>query len=172
PFFVEELTAAWQEAGRLTAGNAGLELTLDGDVPLPATVRDAVLVRMAPLSDSGRAAAEVAAVAGARMDLAVVACLAGEAGIAELLSTGLLVETAEGGAEFRHPLVRDAVYEDVPWLRRRTLHRAIADELVRAGGAGGGVAGHGLAARDPARALTALRQAIADRAAVHAYRDA
>ena len=68
--------------------------------------------------------------------------------------------------------MRDAVYEDVPWLRRRTLHRAIADELERTGGDAGEVAGHWLAARDPARALDALRQAIADRAAVHAYRDA
>ena len=172
PFFVEELTAAFREAGRLTAGADGLELALDGDVPLPGTVRDAVLVRVAPLSDTGRAAAEAAAVAGTRMDLAVVAGLAGEAGVAELLSSGLLVETADGGAAFRHPLVRDAVYDDVPWLRRRALHRALAEELGRSGADAGEVAGHWLAARDSGRALEALRQAIADRTAVHAYRDA
>jgi DNA-binding CsgD family transcriptional regulator/tetratricopeptide (TPR) repeat protein len=172
PFFIEELTAALQEAGRLSAGAGGLELALDDDVPLPATVRDAVLVRMAPLGERGRAAAEAAAVAGARMDLAIVAGLAGEDGVAELLAIGLLVETAPGGAAFRHPLVRDAVYEDVPWLRRRTLHRAIADELAKAGGDAGEIAGHRLAARDTGQALSALRRAIADRAAVHAYRDA
>jgi len=106
------------------------------------------------------------------MDLGVVAGLAGETGIAELLACGLLVETADGGARFRHPLVRDALYEGVPWLRRRTLHRAIAEELQRAGSDAGEVAAHWLAARDSGRALEALRQAIADRAAVHAYRDA
>ncbi|WP_028065473.1 helix-turn-helix transcriptional regulator [Solirubrobacter soli] len=168
PFFIEELTAALQEAGRLTPGAAGLELALDDDVPLPATVRDAVLVRIEPLSERGRAAAETAAVAGARMDLALLAGLAGEDGVAELLATGLLVETAGGEAAFRHPLVRDAVYEDVPWLRRRTLHRSMAEAVDDAGE----VAAHWLAARDSAHALNALRQAIADRAAVHAYRDA
>ena len=82
------------------------------------------------------------------------------------------METAGGGAAFRHPLVRDAVYESVPWLRRRALHREIADALYSSGGDAGEVAGHWLAARDSARALEALRQAIADRAAIHAYRDA
>jgi tetratricopeptide (TPR) repeat protein len=101
-----------------------------------------------------------------------VADLTGEDGLGELLACGLLVETTPGAAAFRHPLVRDAVYEDVPWLRRRALHRAIAGELERTGGEAGEIAGHWLAARDPGRALDALRVAIADREAVHAYRDA
>ena len=172
PFFVEELTGALLEAGRLSDGGDGLSLILDDAVPLPHTVRDAVLVRLAPLSEQGRAAAEAAAVAGARLDLALVADLTGEDGLGELFACGLLVETTPGAAAFRHPLVRDAVYEDVPWLRRRALHRAIADALGRTGGEAGEIAGHWLAARDPGRALDALRVAIADREAVHAYRDA
>ena len=32
---------------------------------------------------------------------------------------GLIVEHERGRAAFRHPLARDAIYEDVPWLRRR-----------------------------------------------------
>ena len=47
PFFVEELTAALQAGGRLRPGADGLELALDADVPLPQTIRDAVLVRTA-----------------------------------------------------------------------------------------------------------------------------
>jgi ATP/maltotriose-dependent transcriptional regulator MalT len=172
PFFVEELTAALQHSERLTPGPKGIDLSLEQDVPLPATVRDAVLVRLAPLTDAARAAAETAAVAGAQMDLALVANLTGEDPIGELLSGGLLVETAGGGAAFRHPLIRDAVYDTVPWLRRRALHRSIAVALAASGGDAGEIAGHWLAARDPQHALEALRQAITDRAAVHAYRDA
>ncbi len=172
PFFVEELTAALQHSERLTPGPGGIDLSLEQDVPLPATVRDAVLVRLAPLGEHAHAAAETAAVAGAQMDLALVAGLTGEAALGELLACGLLVETAGGAAAFRHPLVRDAVYETVPWLRRRALHRAIAEELRASGGDAGEIAGHWLAARDPGRALDALRQAISDRAAVHAYGDA
>ena len=56
-----------------------------------------------------------------------------EAGLAELMSCGLVVETEPGRAAFRHPLARDALYEDIPWLRRRALHRQIAEELAAAG---------------------------------------
>src|SRR5215211_4649067 len=41
PFFVEELAGALQSSGRLRAGEQGLELQLDADVPLPPTIRDA-----------------------------------------------------------------------------------------------------------------------------------
>ena len=34
---------------------------------------------------------------------------------------------------FRHALAREALYADVPWARRRTLHRALAEALERAG---------------------------------------
>ena len=64
PFFVEELACALEAEGRLEPGDEGLTLALDGDVPLPQTVRDAVLLRTADLSDAGRASAETAAVAG------------------------------------------------------------------------------------------------------------
>ena len=47
----------------------------DGDVPVPETIRDAVLLRAAELSDAARAAAEAAAVAGPRFELELVAAL-------------------------------------------------------------------------------------------------
>ncbi|WP_205695847.1 LuxR family transcriptional regulator [Conexibacter sp. SYSU D00693] len=172
PFFVEELWAALEAERRVRPTPEGLALDLDQDVPLPRTVRDAVLVQVAGLSPAARAAAEAAAVAGPRFDLAVVAGPDGEAGLAELLATGLVVETAPGTAAFRHPLTRDALYEDVPWLRRRALHRRLAEALDRDGGDHAEVAAHRLAARDTAGGVDALVRAIADRVAVHAHRDA
>ena len=64
PFFVEELAAALEAGGRLQAREGGVELTLDADVPLPQTIRDAVLLRAGDLSGPARATAEAASVAG------------------------------------------------------------------------------------------------------------
>lgn len=168
PFFVEELTAALRANDRLKEGGAGTSLALDGTMPLPQTVRDAVLVQLTTLSSAARGAAEAAAVAGTTFSLDLIA----EAGLGELLATGLLVETAPGEAAFRHPLARDAIYDDVPWVRRRTLHREVAAALTEHGGDPAEIAAHWLAARDGTRALEALLQAIDARVAVHAYRDA
>lgn len=168
PFFIEEMAAALET--RLQRGGNGVELALDGDVPLPQTIRDAVLLRAGDLSPEARAAAEAAAVAGIEFDVEPVAALGSEAGFDELLANGLIVELAPGRAAFRHPLARDAIYEDVPWLRRRGLHRELAKALEM--GDQAEVAAHWLAARDGARALDSLVRAIHERAAVHAYRDA
>jgi hypothetical protein len=50
PFFVNELGSALAASGRLEAGPYGLELLEGEDVPLPDSVRDAVLLRAAGLS--------------------------------------------------------------------------------------------------------------------------
>lgn len=172
PFFIEELAGALGSAGRLQAGAQGLELELDADVPMPQTIRDAVLLQAGDLSGRARATAEGASVAGARFDLELIAALGWEDGLDELLSRGLVVELEPGRAAFRHPLARDAIYEDVPWLRRRSLHRELAEALEARGGAQAEVAAHWLAARDGSRALDSLVRAVEDLSAVHAYRDA
>jgi DNA-binding CsgD family transcriptional regulator len=172
PFFVEELACALQCGGRLQPDGAGVDLALDADVPLPQTIRDAVLLRAADLPDPARATAEAAAVAGPRFDVELVAALGGEAGLDDLLAGGLIRECGPGRAAFRHPLVRDAIYEDVPWLRRRSLHRALAAELDARGCGQAEIAEHWLAAHDAPRALDALVRAVDELAAMHAYRDA
>jgi DNA-binding CsgD family transcriptional regulator/tetratricopeptide (TPR) repeat protein len=172
PFFVEEMTAALRAGARLPQGPEGAELALDGDVSLPQTIRDAVLVQAASLSETARGVAETAAALGSSFDLELVATIGGEDGLAELLAAGLIREGEPGRAVFRHPLVREAIYEDVPWLRRRSLHRRLAEALRARGADSAEVATHWLAARDVPRALEALLDAIAAGAAVHAYRDA
>jgi len=172
PFFVEELSGALRSGGRLQGGPAGLEPAGDGDVPLPETIRDAVLLRVARLSPEARATAEAAAVAGPRFELALIDALGCASGLEELMAGGLIVERDAGRAAFRHPLARDALYEDIPWLRRRSLHRALAEALEGRPRASSQVAAHWLAAREPERALDALLRAIGELVAVHAYRDA
>ena len=172
PFFVEELSAALGAEGRLHPGRSGLELAEGSDVTVPETVRDAVLLRTAGMTEAGRLAAEVAAVAGSEFGLDTVAELAGEAGTAELLESTLVSEGDDGRASFRHALVRDALYRDVPWLRRRSLHRQLAELLESAGVPAGEIARQWLGARDDAKARTQLLRAAESAAAMHAYRDA
>jgi predicted ATPase/DNA-binding NarL/FixJ family response regulator len=172
PFFVEELTEALRAGERLADGPDGAELALDGDVALPQTIRDAVLVQAASLSETARVVAETAAAAGPSFDVDLVAALDGEDGLAELLTAGLIREGEAGRAGFRHPLAREAIYDDLSWLRRRTIHRRVAEALRARGADPAEVATHWLAARDASRALEALLAAIAAAADVHAYRDA
>ena len=172
PFFVEELASALSKEARLQKGAAGLELAEGSEVTVPETVRDAVLLRSGDLSAEGRAAAEAAAIAGERFELESLVELTSEDGIGELLEAGLIAECGEGRAAFRHALVREALYRDVPWLRRRALHRELGERLEARSAPGVEIAPHWLGAHDEERARSQLLRAATEFESVHAYRDA
>src|SRR3954452_2100339 len=134
PFFVEELVAALQLRESLRPGRQGLELADEDEVPLPDTVREAILVGSSALSAQARAAAEAAAVAGQHLDLHLVADLSSDAALAELIESGLLEERGPGRAAFRHALAQEALYAEVPWMRRRDVHRRLAEAIEAAEG--------------------------------------
>ena len=140
-------------------------------MPIPDTVRDAVLIGVSDLSPEGRAAAGVAAVAGEEFDLAVVAGTSSSAGLAELLMRELVTEAASGRGAFRHALAREALYADVPWIERRQLHVTLAEAVEATGGTSIEVAGHWLAAREETRARVWLVEAAEASRRVHAHRD-
>jgi DNA-binding CsgD family transcriptional regulator len=174
PFFVEELCAALLTSNTLTQGPTGWELAGDGEIPVPATIRDAVVMRTSDLTMQAREAAEVAAVAGERFELAAVATLVSEAGLTELQDRELLVEveSGRGVAKFRQGLVREALYAEIPWLRRQALHRDLARLVDRPGVPRGLVALHYREAGELSAARFALLGAVEESLAVHAYRDA
>jgi len=125
PFFVEELTSALAAGGLLH--EVGGEVVLSGDdVPLPRGIRDAVRLRTDRLSTSARSALELASVAVGPVDLRLIAELQGDVGGDEAIEAGVLVEDPSGIARFRHALVRDAIYAEIPWTRRRAMHRLLA----------------------------------------------
>ncbi len=171
-FFVEELARALELTNSLTTGRRGLELAKDGEVPLPDTIRDAVLIGVSELSQEARTAAEAAAVAGEEFRLDLVAEVSSEEGLAELVERELVAEAEGGRAVFRHALTREALYADVPWLQRRVLHRRLAEGLDAAGATSIEVATHWLGAREEPRAREALLHAAEESRTVHAYRDA
>ena len=173
PFFVNELGSALAASGRLEAGPSGLELLEGEDVPLPDSVRDAVLLRAAGLSDDARVAVLTAAVAGQTFDPELVTAVAGlPEWPDELLRQGIVAEAAPGRMAFRHALVRDAFYGEVPWTRRVALHRAVAERLEATHAAPVVVAEHWALGRRPEQARASLLVAAEAFCAVHAYRDA
>lgn len=172
PLYLEEFAAAIADSRRLEDLTDVVELVRGEEVPLPETLRDAVLVRADRLSEQGKAALEVAAAAGARFDLQVAAEVGGAEGLEEGFELGFLVEAEEGVAAFRHALVREALYAGIPWTRRRAHHRRLAEALERRRAPPAVVAEQWLAARDDERARPRLLAAAEAYASVHAYRDA
>jgi hypothetical protein len=132
PFFVAEVGAAlgadvrWQGVFEAAAPVEGQ----DQDLPLPDSVRDAVLLRVSRLSPEARRVLEVAAVMGRACAMESAMAIAGvDTWPADLLDSGVVIERAPGQMSFRHALVREAFSAEVPWPRRRALHRAAAQRL-------------------------------------------
>ena len=172
PFFVEELGLALAASERLRPGRGGLELVEGADLPLPDSVRDAVLLGAAGLSKEVRAGAMVAAVAGQTVDASLVTEIAGPGDwLQELLRRGILVEGPGDTLTFRHALVREALYAEIPWLQRRALHREVAERLEADGAPAYVVAEHWSKGREPDRARHAFLSAADAFCGVHAYRD-
>ena len=161
-------------SGRLRPGDDGLELALDADVPLPQTIRDAVLLRAADLSEPARATRRGGRRSRARASTSSWSPRsAGEAGLDELLG-------ARPGRRARAGTGR----LPAPARARRDLRgRAVAAPARAAPRAGRGARG---ARRRPGRGGRALARgarrgrarstrwcgAVDELAAVHAYRDA
>jgi DNA-binding NarL/FixJ family response regulator len=173
PFFVRELGAALAASGHLTTGPYGLELMDGVDVPIPDSIRDAVLLRAAGLSEDARNAVSTAAVAGLTFDPELVIAVAGLVEWPEeVLRSGIVIDAEAGRMAFRHALIRDAFYSEIPWTRRATLHRAVAERLEAQHIAPVLIAEHWALGRRPERARAALLRAAEASGAVHAYRDA
>jgi DNA-binding CsgD family transcriptional regulator len=109
----------------------------------PDGVREVVDQRVARLSTSTIAALELAAVAGPEFEPEILAA-AGlgdaelRAALAEACAHGMIeeLETRRLTYRFTHELVRRALYDRMPGLRRAELHLVVAETLERGRGAG------------------------------------
>ena len=96
--------------------------------PLPDVVRVTVRERVGRLGPAGRDLLEVAAVAGLSVDAQLLRALRPGAAPEELVDAGLL-EPDRAGFRFRHPLLQESAYQDVPPTRRSALHEEVAGGL-------------------------------------------
>ena len=113
PFYAEEL------------------LALDRSGPLPATLRDAILARIARLEDSVQAVLRDAAVLDGAIDDRLLAAVTGRpvdavaGALREAVAQQILVGGFDG-CRFRHALLREALQDDLLPGERQRLHHAVA----------------------------------------------
>ena len=167
PFFAEELLAATDEG------------------PMPESLRDALLMRVERLSPAARDVLGLASVAGRSVGHQLLAAASPlpdtelPAALREAIAHRVLVN-APGGTdyEFRHALMREAVYDDLLPGERVPLHRRVAESieadpaLAPTGSAIGELAYHWHVAGDAERALGAAIEAAAVAERRHAHAEA
>jgi DNA-binding CsgD family transcriptional regulator len=143
PLYITELVAALARSSRVTVTRAGAAELTSGSAPnsLSAAIADRLGFVSGPVRDVLRAAA-LLGVDFAVRDLAIVL----DRGVAELIpyvgearAAGVLAESGNGLA-FRHPLIRAAMYDEMPAPLRAAWHRDAARALAEAGAPGDRVA--------------------------------
>ncbi|MQA73367.1 MAG: AAA family ATPase [Solirubrobacterales bacterium] len=140
PFYLDQLLRALQSAAVAPTARAARRVI---EVGPPAISRE-VLGRVAHLEPGCAALVRALAVLGGRPDLRDAAILAeldqGEAAAAadSLAAAGVLA--GELPLAFSHPIMRAAVYEDIPPLERASAHRRAAALLADRGAGAAAVA--------------------------------
>jgi DNA-binding NarL/FixJ family response regulator len=142
PFLVTEVAHMLGTEGIApVAANAPRVLALT-----PPAVGRAVLARLGRQPIEGRRVAQALATLGGTGELGVVASLVGQtiSGVAAVADDLVAAHVLAPGRplEFLHPLVRAAVYTDLPLHQRHAQHAAVARLLAEQGFPGDDVAAH------------------------------
>jgi DNA-binding CsgD family transcriptional regulator len=144
PFFVTELVGALVADGSVHAEGATAEIA---SVAFPVALKPIVLHRMSFLSRDTLDVLSVASVLGSTFTVPTLSLALGRAAldllprVREALDGGVLGEDGDGLA-FRHDLLREALYEDIPRAVRVGVHRDIGHALAAAGAPPVAVAEH------------------------------
>ncbi|MBG0560341.1 ATP-binding protein [Actinoplanes aureus] len=146
---------------------------------LPDTLADAVLARAAQLGTEARELAAAASVLGRSFDLDLLLAITGrrpaeiDAGMRELGDRFFVQPRGDGaGYDFRHALIRDALYADLTPLHRRRLHARAAEAARQAGLPAAFLSDQYERARSPAEAHRYALTAATEAAALSAHREA
>jgi predicted ATPase len=163
PLFLCELWRELRESGAVEEGDGGLRLSRPLDeLRGPERIGELVRQRLSRLTPESGGLLELAAVAGPRFELRVLAEAAGlepprlASALEETIRTGFVEELSEPAAtgRFTHELVRRDVYDRVIGIRRGRLHLQVGEALER------------IHQADPAGVLPALAHHFTQAAAV------
>jgi predicted ATPase len=136
PLYVTELVAALMRGSRLTITESGGAEVASDSVPgsLSAVIADRVGFVAGPV----REVLKAAALLGADFAVSDLAIVLGRSvadlvpAVDEACAVGMLAESSHGLA-FRHPLIRTALYDEMPVSVRAAWHRAAGRALAEAG---------------------------------------
>jgi DNA-binding CsgD family transcriptional regulator/tetratricopeptide (TPR) repeat protein len=163
PLWLVEILRSLSSEGWLRRDEDAAEATAD---ELPGSLRELVLRRLRYLPEDALDLLQLTSVLGEAVsvhDLAVVARRPAPAvmGILAEAFRARLLDERDDALVFRHQLVQEAIYEELPKPVRRALHRDAAGALARAGADLAAVAGHLIrgADRGDLEAVRWLRQA-------------
>jgi DNA-binding CsgD family transcriptional regulator len=136
PLYITELVAALTRSSALRITDAGVaELTNDS---APSSLSAAIADRLGFVSASARDVLRAAALLGVDFAVPDLAIVLGRsvadlvAAVDEARAAGVLAESG-AGLGFRHPLIRAALYDEVPEPVRAAWHRDAGRALAEAG---------------------------------------
>jgi hypothetical protein len=132
PLFVREVT-------RLLATVEPLDQPRRVSVPVPDSVRAVIRRRLAPLSTDAMQALSAAAVVGRDFDLTLVGAACDLppdrilASVADAVALGVVAEASDTVRLYRftHPLMREAIYDELPIASRTQMHQRVGAALER-----------------------------------------
>jgi DNA-binding CsgD family transcriptional regulator/tetratricopeptide (TPR) repeat protein len=159
---------------RRTAGNPFFvsQILAQPESPLPESVRDAVLARVAGLAPSARHCLELLSCTPEPVSRELLGALGVSTTTIGVLAATGLVDRHGRGAAFRHEIARSAILEATAPGSEPALHAAMIDALEAVGGDPSVLAHHSAAAGDAARVLRYAPAAAAEASRSGAHREA
>ena len=135
PLFVTELLGALAQEGAIETAGGRAEVA---EVTLPPTLRLTILRRLSFLSEDSLQALRAASILGSSFTVTELSVTMARPALelSVVLAEGIagrVLEEYGAVIRFRHDLIRDAIYEDLPLSVRRGLHREAGRRLARTG---------------------------------------
>src|SRR5580693_6723338 len=135
PLFVTELLGALAQEGAIETAGGRAEVA---KVTLPPTLRLTILRRLSFLSEDTLQALRAASILGSSFTVTELSVTMARPALelSVVLAEGIagrVLEEYGAVIRFRHDLIRDAIYEDLPLSVRRGLHREAGQRLAQTG---------------------------------------
>ena len=135
PLFITELLGALAQEGAIETAGGRAEVA---EVTLPPTLRLTILRRLSFLPEDTLQALRAASILGSSFTVTELSVTMARPALelSVVLAEGIagrVLEEYGAVIRFRHDLIRDAIYEDLPLSVRRGLHREAGQRLAQTG---------------------------------------